>query len=144
MYFMRRALCLLGFVKPFNSLCMNNIQSKPHASTFSLHLPRLYLGLWISCFSMVVVVERKKQIRKKQSLWALTRICTKLKMLKKVFVREQASPGEPVNSEIMGTIHDLEYCSWSVTRPDKTLPMEIIYRTVSPWKLTLEHTYNTI
>jgi hypothetical protein len=50
-------------------------------------------------------------------------------MLKK-FVREQASPGESVNSERMGTIHHLEYCSWSLTRPDKTLAMEIIYRAV--------------
>jgi hypothetical protein len=46
-------------------------------------------------------------------------------MLKK-FVREQASPGEPVNSERIGTIHHLEYSSRSLSRRDKTLAMEII------------------
>jgi len=70
----------------FSTVSMKNMQSKPHASTLLLHLPRLYLGLWISCFSMAVAVE-EKQMRDKQSLRALTRICTKLKMLKKVCQR---------------------------------------------------------
>lgn len=87
---------------------------------------------------MAVAVE-EKQMKDKQSLRALTRICTKLKMLKK-FVREQASPGEPLNSERIGTIHHLEYSSRSLSRRDKTLVMEIIYRVIRPWKGTIEHT----
>jgi hypothetical protein len=66
----------------------------------------------------------------------------KAENVEKIFVREKASPGEPVNSERMETIHHLEYCSWSVTRPDKTLAMEIMYREVRSCKVILEHTYN--
>lgn len=47
----------------FQPFRMKNMRSREHAHTLLLHLPRLYLGLWISCFSMAVVVERKTNKR---------------------------------------------------------------------------------
>jgi fibrillarin-like rRNA methylase len=87
---------------------------------------------------MEVAVERKTNERETVIMSTHTHMY-KAENVEKKFVREQASPGEPVNSERIGTIHHLEYSSWSLSRCDKTLAMEITYRGIRPWKGTVEH-----